>query len=127
LRLRATWRLESGAPEQARVALELLDELLEREGSAEDLVLRARAAARAGHPSIALVDLADVAAALEQGRSAGSPQAIRRTARAALQTLRELPEDPAQRSARSELERRLRALAASRPQRMRRTQPAGAH
>jgi spermidine synthase len=127
LRLRATWRLESGAPEQARVALELLDELLEREGSAEDLVLRARAAARAGHPSIALVDLVDVAAALEQSRSAGSPQAIRRTARDALGALRELPEDPAQRTARDELERRLRALLASRSQRMRRAQPAGAH
>jgi tetratricopeptide (TPR) repeat protein len=127
LRLRATWRLEGGAQGQARIALELLDELLEREGSAEDLVLRARAAARAGYPSIALVDLADVAAALEQGRSAGSPQAIRRTARDALGALRELPEDPAQRSARAQLERRLRALLASRPQRMRRTQPARAH
>ena len=69
LRLRAAWRLESGESTQAAEALDLLDALIALEGSAEDLVSRARAAGLAGHPRIALVDLSDVADALEQSRS----------------------------------------------------------
>jgi spermidine synthase len=120
LRLRAAWRLESSETAQTVAALELLDELIAREGSAEDLVSRARAAGLAGHPRIALLDLTDVAGALEQGRSAQREGEISRVARAALRALHELPEDPAHRATREELRRRFQALLEPEPQPMRR-------
>jgi hypothetical protein len=120
LRLRSAWRLESGEPAQARAALELLDALIVLEGSAEDLVSRARAAGLAGYSRIALLDLSDVASALEQSRLPRRRRAISRAARAARRALHELPEDPAHRVAREELRRRFRTLLASELQRMRR-------
>jgi hypothetical protein len=119
LRLRAAWRLESGDPAQAQAALELLDALIVFEGSVEALVARARAAALAGHPRIALLDLSDVASALERSRVPRESSAVSRPARAALRVLLAVSEDPAHGAAREELRHRFRALLAAEPQRMR--------
>ncbi|MCP3983487.1 MAG: hypothetical protein GY723_03815 [bacterium] len=110
LRMRAAWRLESGDPEQARVALELLDALILLEGEAEDLISRARAAALSGHPRIAMLDLSEVVATLEQSRSQGRRDEISRLARSALQALNEFPDDPLRRVEREEQRRRLRVI-----------------
>ncbi len=120
LRLRAAWRLASEESTHAAEALDLLDVLIALEGSAQDLVSRARAAGLAGYPRIALVDLSDVVSALEQDGSPRRRGVISRTARAALRALRELPEDFAHRAAREELQRKFRALLPAAPQRMRR-------
>ncbi len=108
--MRAAWRLESGDPEQARVALELLDALILLEGEAEDLISRARAAALSGHPRIAMLDLSEVVATLEQSRSQGRRDEISRLARSALQALNEFPDDPLRRVEREEQRRRLRVI-----------------
>ena len=48
-RLRARWRVRTGSPEQAREALVLIDRMGPLMGGPEVLLLRARAAAAAGH------------------------------------------------------------------------------
>jgi spermidine synthase len=69
MRLRISWRLADGAPERAREALALVDELLPVTGALPDLVLRSRASAAVGDPVAALETLLDV----EGGVSRGSP------------------------------------------------------
>ncbi|MCP5059300.1 MAG: hypothetical protein GY937_21565 [bacterium] len=117
LRMRAAWRLESGKPEEAPAALELLDALILLEGDAEDLVSRARAAARAGYSRIALLDLSEVAMTLEQSRSQGRKGLISRAARSALRALAEFPADPDRSAERDALGNRLHSLLVAEPHR----------
>ncbi len=73
--LRVRWRVESGDPRDAADALPLADVLIARDSSAARLLLRARAAARAGRVDLAWITLDAL------GRSA-PPRAVAADARA---------------------------------------------
>ncbi len=88
-RIRVEWRLASGDAARGREAIALLDRLIPVSGSPADLVQRARAAALAGEPAIALSSLAEVSGALGGGLAPGA------TVREAMALLDSLPVDGA--------------------------------
>jgi tetratricopeptide (TPR) repeat protein len=101
-RLRVQWRLSEGSAPLAREAVGLADELIPVNGSAGDLVLRARAAAAADDGVGAVATLFDAASRLKPAPADGA------TAREALKVLWSLPPNTIADLRRSELEARLR-------------------
>jgi spermidine synthase len=86
VRLRARWRIESGAAGRGREAIELLDGLRGQWERPAVLLERARGAARAGDPELALASLEGFASTPAQDRRRDAPAA------AALLRSLELPE-----------------------------------
>jgi len=79
--LRVGWRLQTGDPQRAGEALELVDRLLSRQRTPEHYLLRARAAATADRPALAWAALEVVAArpALLRDRTRAGALALMRT------------------------------------------------
>jgi hypothetical protein len=96
-RLRAAWRLAAGGRDRARAALRLIDPMLARGRTADDLWLRARAASAAGDVRGALASLSDL------GRLIARHPRRETWARPALALLERLPQDPAAAEWRSSL------------------------
>ena len=100
-RLRVEWRLAAGDAARGREALALLDRLIPVAGNPSDLVQRARAAAQAGEPAVALSSLAEVSGALAADAGTGS------ATRQALALLDALPVEGTLAAGRDELRRRI--------------------
>ena len=100
-RLRTRWRLADGTPALAREAVDLLDALISLGSRADDLRLRARAAAQAGDWGATVASLFELAS---------RPPASLKTAllRDALALVGALPEQVVSAEDRSQLESRLR-------------------
>ena len=105
MRLRAFWRASTGDPERSREAIELLDTMGPRTGTAAVLVMRARAAAQAGYGRGAVTALFELITQI-QGVPALAPLAAE-----ALKVAEGLPADSAPPGQLEALRRGLRRLA----------------
>jgi spermidine synthase len=76
VRLRARWRIETGAPERVREAVALLDGLRGTWERPAVLLERARAAARIGDAELALASLEGLASGPAQDRQRSAPAAV---------------------------------------------------
>jgi len=110
-RLRAQWRIALGDPRLAEDALELLDAMLNRAGTLQDLLLRGSANASARQWRAALSTLLELA-----GRLRAEPQ-HRWLARDALALLGRVPRGIVDPILRRDLEQRLARVARAQPRR----------
>jgi spermidine synthase len=103
--LRAAWRIRSGDPALAAEAVALIDGVIVVGARPSTLLLRARAAAAAGRPALAVATLEGVLAALPESPAA---QPMARAALAILDSLAPDAADGRADAVRARLERRLR-------------------